>query len=151
MSDEFSDAFDTLADRFGSGPMFQFSSSLDGNLDTPIVDQVCSNRLQINMYITNLFSGINSNNFHNIEPYWFGYIYIAFCVTLLRSQNSIVKLLNKHYFIYVEILWRHIMNQGCSINISFVKTNMFKAMPKNASLWSGLCPFIALHYYVWFQ
>ena len=46
VSDEFTDAFDTLADRFGSGPMFQFTSSLGGNVDTPLIEQVVNYRIQ---------------------------------------------------------------------------------------------------------
>ena len=39
VSDEFTDVFDTLADRFGSGPVFQFTHSLGGNSETPLVEK----------------------------------------------------------------------------------------------------------------
>ena len=54
VSDEFTDAFDTLADRFGSGPMFQFTSSLGGNVDTPLIEQVVNCRIQYFQQLLNM-------------------------------------------------------------------------------------------------
>ena len=54
VSDEFTDAFDTLADRFGSGPMFQFTSSLGGSVDTPLIEQVGNYRIQYLQQLLNL-------------------------------------------------------------------------------------------------